>query len=305
MRILILILCSLAMPSSVADTFVRQVLTTWDYTDPAATEQKFLPLLDEAENDNQRAAVLSQLARTHSLRRNFEQAHAYLLKADRLLTDEMPLASVLVALERGRTFNSDNQKAEALAHFRHAFELAERHQIDDLAVDAAHMIAIAETGKRAERWHLIAMAIAETSDIPEAQKWLGALYNNLGWTYFDAGETTRALSLFEKGVAFRKAEDQLKAWQIARWTVARAWRELGRVDEALEEQTRLLEEAAGDEGQLGYIHEELGELYLQMQDTKQAHHFALAYDILSRDDWLTQNEPARLARLKELGNAHD
>jgi tetratricopeptide (TPR) repeat protein len=33
--------------------------------------------------------------------------------------------------------------------------------------------------------------------------WAGPLYNNLGWTYFDAGNFTRALELFELALAAR------------------------------------------------------------------------------------------------------
>jgi tetratricopeptide (TPR) repeat protein len=306
MRIALLILACLIMSSiNAKEDAVRNLLSQWDFNDPESTEQKFLPMLAQNNTSSFEAALLSQIARTHSLRRNFDTAHEYLDRADAIQGEISAESAVLVALERGRAFNSDSQQTDALPHFRRAFEISDAHQLDALAVDAAHMIAIAETGQRAERWNLIAMAIAETSEDPDATKWLGSLYNNLGWTYFDAGETEKALVLFEKGVTFRKQHNQTRAWQIARWTVARAWREQGRTDKALEEQERLLQEVADDQGQLGYIHEELGELLLLNQDEASKTHFSKAFQILSQDGWLVANEPDRLARLKNLGKIDD
>ena len=236
----------------------------------------------------------------NSLRREFDSAHQHLDQADALLTDNMPRAQTLVLLERGRAHNSSNNQQTALIPFRQAFQISDAHHLDDLA-DAAHMLGIAESGERAERWNLIAIAIAETSDDPGARRWLGPLYNNLGWTYFDADDFDKALDLFVKGVSFRKSMDQTLEWQIARWTVARTYREVGRVDEAKAEQLALLKEVSKEGMQLGYVNEELGELYLTQDNHSNKAHFATAYQILSEDDWLLTNEADRLARLKSLG----
>ena len=109
------------------------------------------------------------------------------------------------------------------------------------------MLGICETEDASVMWNNKAMAAAEASDDARAQGWLGALYNNMGWTHHDSGEYERALEFFEKGLAWRKDRNDQQATRIAQWTVARAMRSLNRTAEALSMQQSLLEEheAAG------------------------------------------------------------
>ncbi len=289
-----------------ADDEITALMKLWDFYEPAETEQKFVALIDEAkqsDNTEYLPALLSQIARTYSLRREFDSSHERLDEAESHLDNSMFTARTLVLLERGRAYNSDGKKDKALPLFRDAFYVADAAGLEDLSVDAAHMIAIAETGEKMKRWNLIAMAIAETSEDPNASRWLGSLYNNQGWTYFDEGDYNAALNLFEKGVKFRKDRGQTREWQIARWTVARTYRAQNRLDDAYKIQVKLLDEVGDDTMQLGYIHEELGELLLLNDDPAHTSHFAKAYEILSEDAWLQKNELDRLVRLKDLGSA--
>jgi tetratricopeptide (TPR) repeat protein len=96
--------------------------------------------------------------------------------------------------------------------------------------------------------------------------------------------------------------NQAPQTRIAKWSVARAKRALGRYDEALAEQRALEAElkAIGEED--GFVYEELGELLLQRGEVDAAReYFGRAYDLLSKDTWFPENEPARMARMKELG----
>jgi tetratricopeptide (TPR) repeat protein len=68
-----------------------------------------------------------------------------------------------------------------------------------------------------------------------------------------------------------------------------------------EMQRALLDEltAAGEVD--GYMFEEIGECLLALNHLDDAvPYFAKAYEALSRDAWLMENEPARMARLKAL-----
>ena len=109
--------------------------------------------------------------------------------------------------------------------------------------------------------------------------------------------------MFERALGWRKESGGTSAEvRVARWCVARAQRSLGRARQALETQRALqleLErEGAGD----GYVLEELGECLLALGRTQEARPwFARAWEALSRDPWLAENEAGRLARLKELG----
>ena len=51
----------------------------------------------------------------------------------------------------------------------------------------------------------------------------------------------------------------------------------------------------------GFVFEELGECYFALKRSESRKYFALAYEVLSKDEWLVQNEPERLKRLLELG----
>jgi tetratricopeptide (TPR) repeat protein len=44
-----------------------------------------------------------------------------------------------------------------------------------------------------------------------AAYWAGPLLNNLGWSYYDAGDHRRALELFERALEVRLAEPQNEA----------------------------------------------------------------------------------------------
>ena len=165
------------------------------------------------------------------------------------------------------------------------------------------MLAIIEPPAEQRRWHQLAIDLTEQTADPEAKKWAGSLNNNLGWSYFEEGDYTAALACFTKALAAREAQGKAGPIHIARWSVAKTLRLLGRVDEALTIQEALA--AAQGLGEPdGYVYEELGECYLLRQETAKATSaFAQAYALLSQDSWLVANEGERLARLQRLGQA--
>src|SRR5262249_20858947 len=150
-------------------------------------------------------------------------------------------------------------------------------------------------------WNRRALDLAERTPDQRAKKWLGSLCNNMGWTYHDAGQFEQALALFEKALAFREAQSQEREARIARWCIARALRSLGRPEKALAMQRALLE-ANQRTGEVdGCVFEELGECLLLLGRPGEAQPlFARAHAELSRDPWLAEGEPERLARLARL-----
>ena len=287
--------------------------TLWNYDDPVATRGRFEELLAvDALPSTYRLQLLTQLARTHSLVDEFDDANRVLDEVVAELDEAEPVVQVRYLLERGRTFNSSKQKAKrdgkALSAnerigpeklFVDAWNIARRAGLDGLAVDAAHMMGIVAEPKEALEWNERAMAYAESSNDPAAKKWLGALYNNMGWTHHDAKRYERALDLFEKGLAWRTEQGEPKPTRIAKWSVGRALRSLERIDDALKLQLELEAEwtAAGDQD--GFVFEELGELHLAKKDAETAKaYFAKAYELLQKMGWV---EKERLARIKKLG----
>lgn len=247
----------------------------WDFDDPVATRARFVELLDSAAvraAPDFGAELRTQIARTHSLAGEFDEAHQRLDEVEPDLDARAPIVRVRYLLERGRTFNSSKAADEARPLFVEAWDLARQAGLDGLAVDAAHMLGIVEPPAQAIEWNERAMAHAEASDDPAARNWLGALYNNMGWTYHDEGDFERALELFEKGLQWRRERGHERPTRIAKWTVGRALRSLGRTDEALVIQTEL-EAAWGDDEPSRFVFEELAELYRLRGDEARANDY--------------------------------
>jgi len=294
----------------------------WDYARPGETETKFLALLPEYEaagDPGPLAELLTQIARTLGLQQEFEKAHAMLDRADSMIAAgarsagggasavaPLGVARVRSLLERGRVHNSAGERDRAAPLFHEAYQLALALGADYHAVDAAHMLEIVETGMAKLDWNAIAVTLAEASHDARARRWLGALYNNRGWTLHELGRLDEALAAFEKRLEWLEANPPEEGRDrhetdvgIAHWSIAKMFRLLGRVDEALVIQERLLETkgAAAD----GYVPEELAEcLYALGREAEARPRFAQAYDMLSQDPWLVRNEAVRLERLAEL-----
>jgi len=279
----------------------------WDFNDPAGTEAKFraaLPAFEAAGDLDQLLQLKTQMVRTHSLRRQFEEAHAILDEVESQLADGTPGARVRYLLERGRCFNSAGEKDKAGSLFLEAWELGKQHKLEGLAVDAAHMIAITESGDGVMAWNMKAFELAQASEQPKARKWLASLYNNIGWTHHSEGKFDDALECFEQALAEQQKKGDETLIRVAKWSIGRCLRSLERVDEALAMQQELIKEPDRDPTSLGYVHEELGECLHALGRTDEARpHFAKAYELLSQDEWLMEAERERIERLREMGNA--
>ncbi|HEU4940411.1 MAG TPA: tetratricopeptide repeat protein [Candidatus Eisenbacteria bacterium] len=295
-------------PPAVADS-LPDFDARWDYDHPDSTEAVFRALLPQARasgNKDYLAQLLTQIARTQGLQMKFDDATKTLEEAQTLLTPDMRIARVRVLLERGRVWNSSKHQDFAIPLFTAAWDLAREASAlglagaDGYAVDAAHMLAIAQPGDLSIQWNETAIAYAEQSKEPKARQWLGSLYNNQGWGYFGKGDYPRALEIFQKALAARRAEGDPAKIRIAEWCVARTLRSLQRNDDALAIQKRLLSEAQAAGQPDGYIFEEMGECLIALQRPAEARpYFAVAYEMLSKDPWLTRDEPERLERIRK------
>ncbi len=282
----------------------------WDYNNPDQTELKFRELIPAAKESGDMSyytQLLTQIARTEGLQRKFEEAHQTLDTVEAMLTDELVVARIRYLLERGRVHNSSNQPDESKPCFLEAWELGVAHGEDFYAVDAAHMMGIVEPPETQLEWAAKAMELAERSEDERARNWLGPLYNNTGWSYHDLKQYDKALELFQKSLKYRQEKKDEQGTRIAKWTIGRTYRSLGRIEEALQIQ-KGLEKEFEEKGieQDGYVFEELGECLLLLKKKDEARtYFKLAYDLLSKDPWLVANEAERLERLKKLGTSEE
>jgi len=268
----------------------------WNYNNPAETEKKFREILPNAEMSNDPsylAQLLTQIARTQGLQSKFDDAHATLDRVKKMLTPDLKLARVRFLLERGRTFNSSDHQDMALPLFAEAADLAASIHENGLAIDAVHMIAIAERDpKKQVEWNLKGIAMAENDP------WLRALYNNIGESYLLLKDYDNAYKYFHKLTELQKEKDG----KVDMYTLkdeAKALRLSGHPDKSLAIIEPIFNKLESEKQDDGYIREELAEALDALGKKEDAKpHFIKAYVLLSQDDWYMKF--GNLKRLKEM-----
>lgn len=271
----------------------------WEYADPAASEARFRSALAGA-TDDRRLELLTQIARTYSLRRRFDDAFALLDHIEHDVARAGPAPRVRWFLERGRTFNSSGDRSRALPLVSSAWEMARAHALDGLAVDAAHMAAIVSTIDAASQWTELGVQLARASADAKARGLVPALLNNQAWSLHDARRFDEALPMFEAAeTEWRKTGKQPQG-RIATWSVGRCLRSLKRYEEALAIQLAVEREWAQAGAADGFVYEEIAELLDALGRAAEARvWFGRAFEQLSRDARFAAREPQRLARLRE------
>lgn len=165
----------------------------WNFDDPALSEARFREALDEPGYDaDERAELTTQLGRAIGLQGRFEEADALLEAVD----GDEPTVAVRVLLERGRVLNTSGHPEMAVPLFEQAAELADHLGEEFLAVDALHMLALADSA-HAVTWTRSALEYASTVHDERTKRWIVSLHNNLGWTLHDAGRCTEAMVEFQ------------------------------------------------------------------------------------------------------------
>ncbi len=276
----------------------------WEYADPAASEQRFRQALITADGDT-RLALLTQVARTLSLRRRFAEAHTLLDQVQSALPAAGSVPRVRYLLERGRTFNSAGDTPQAKPLFIEAWEraTASEQPLDGLAVDAAHMLAIVVSGDEGAQWTARGIDLARRSTDAKARALLPALLNNHAWNLHDSQRFAEALPVFREAETAWHASGRQPQGRIATWSVARCLRSLGEFDAALQLQLGLERAWAQAGTPDGYVFEEIAELLLALERKQQARaYFQRAADILGHDAGLARREPARLLRLRAMAS---
>jgi tetratricopeptide (TPR) repeat protein len=224
----------------------------WDLADPAGSEQRFRDAAAAAP-EPVRTHALTQVARALGLQERYDEAHAVL---DALSPGDTE-ARVRLALERGRLLRSSGDEVASRTFFEQASREARRAGLDELAVDALHMVAlVVEPADRLDA-HYRALAWAKAADDPAARDWDASILNNIGMAHADAGDHGRALAAFEEALEARIRIGDPARTRVARWMVAWLLRHLGVVDLAREMQLELKAELDAIGETDPYVDEEL------------------------------------------------
>lgn len=199
----------------------------WDFDDPAGSEQRFRDLAAGAGGP-EASRALTQVARALGLQGRYDDGHAVL---DGLSPDD-PEVGVRLALERGRLVRSGGDPAAARPLFEEAAARAREAGLEELEVDALHMVALVVDPSEQVAAHEAALDRARSASDPVARDWDASLLTNVGMTHADAGDHGAALLAFEEALEARERIGDLSRTRVARWMVAWSLRHLGRVEEA-------------------------------------------------------------------------
>jgi tetratricopeptide (TPR) repeat protein len=155
--------------------------------------------------------------------------------------------------------------------YMRAFELAQNGKLDDLAIDALHMMVFVDTmPEKQVEWNRQAQALVQSSSQPDAKKWEGPLHNNTGYALHLLGRYEEALSEFRLALAAHERDGTPQKIRIAHWMIAWTLRSLGQLNEAVEIQLRL-EKEWDEAGELDpYVFEELELLYQALGEKEKA-----------------------------------
>lgn len=219
----------------------------WDFDDPAGSEHRFREAA-AAASGSRRAVWLTQVARSLGLQERYDEGHAVL---DGLAPDEAAEVAVRLLLERGRLRRSAGDPTAARPLFEEAATLAGREGLEELHVDALHMVALVVPSDE------VALATARAAADPRARAWQASLLNNIGMTHADAGDWGAALAAFEDALEARQATGSPADVRVAWWMVAWALRNLGDTERALEIQRRLKAELTASGEEDPYVDEEI------------------------------------------------
>lgn len=189
----------------------------WDFDNPGLSEQRFRQAMaDEKYDVDERAELATQLGRAIGLQGRFEEADALL---DAIDGEDEPTIGIRIILERGRILNSSGHPAMAVPLFEQAAELGDHLGEEFLAVDALHMLAIADA-EHAELWTRSALEYASTAHDPNTRRWMIALHNSLGRILHRSGRLTEALVEFQLAEQWAERVGTPAQQQYAREAIA-------------------------------------------------------------------------------------
>ena len=224
----------------------------WDFDDPAGSEERFRALAAASEEPLATRAW-TQVARALGLQERYDEGHAVLDRLD----PEDPEARVRTGLERGRLLRSAGDPGAARPLFEEAARLALGAGLEELEVDALHMVALVLSPADRLAAHQVALERARRATDRAARDWDAPLLHNIGMEHADAGDHVAALAAFEEALVARERIGDPAGARVARWMVAWSLRHLGEVDRAREVQLALKAEldALGEHDP--YVDEEL------------------------------------------------
>lgn len=171
-------------------------------------------------------------ARMFALQTKWEDGRKWLDKAAKSAKPERKKGWATYLGVRGRfewQDQKDNDKAKKT--FIEMYDFCIKAEMQSMALDAAHMVALVGTPAEKEEWALKAIKAAEAAN---EKGWLGPLWNNLGWMYDEQGKTEKALEALQNARKYHHETGNEFTKMVADFGVAHALRRVGKLKEARE-----------------------------------------------------------------------
>lgn len=183
----------------------------WNHDDPAGTEAAFREMRPALEAGGDASFLLqldTQIARTYSLQRRFDDAHALLDTIETRLETAAPVVRVRYLLERGRTLNSSGDK-EALECRREAGDV-ETTEIAEWCVARCLRSLDRVEDALAAQWDLLHRKEERGSDND------GYVFEELGECLHELGRAEEARPWFGKAYGVLSQDERLLANEAER-----------------------------------------------------------------------------------------
>lgn len=210
-------------------------------------------------------------ARSHLAGGDADEGQEWLVRAEAFASESEPAGWSRYLSVRGRFEWKRGDLEVATRTFEELFLFCKQAELWERAVDAANMAAI--TGASTDRfeWSRKGIEIAERGELTG---WLGPLWNNLGWNYYDEGMYTEALHALVRARGYHYTKEAELPRLIADYSVAHVKLKVGSHGEAGAEMTEVLEwatrlDSEGVSGALewmGLARWDLGEIALASGD---------------------------------------
>ncbi len=210
----------------------------WNFDDPKSSQLKFEQLAEAATDIKDKAILLTQVARALGLQGEHQKGLDLLDS----ITSNSPEVQAFIHIERGRIYRSSGEIAKAKPEFEIAAELSRANHMDELHIDALHMIALVLPLEEQVTFTIKVIALAKASKSEAARNWVASLLNNLGMTYTNLGNWDSALSCFKEALEERKRIGEQSRIFVARYMIGWTLRNLNRNHEALDYQESLLQD---------------------------------------------------------------
>jgi len=234
-------------------------------------------LAEKSGNNSDKVEALSMMARCHLILERKDDGMPFIAKAESLAVDTEPLGWSRFMGVYGRFQWKDEKLKEATSTFETMYDYCLKHKLHSRAIDAAHMVAITGNPEQQIEWGLKGIKAAEEGKVTG---WLGPLWNNLAWTYEEAGELEKSLDAYKKAKEYHYQHGSERNKIVADWAVAHSYRVNGNIDEAEKILPPVLEwfEKEKDIEFLGFTHQELGEIEFSKGNYKSAsEHLKIAF----------------------------